>query len=90
MHAEPLRMQAQELREINREMHERIRVLHHEAAQSQLSIPEQRDALLNKVKQDNNEIVQWEKETEELKLDLEKYKKLLSEMKTDIEEKKGI
>jgi len=67
----------------------KIVLLEEEASQSSLPIPEQRDMLLAKVKSDNAEIVASEKLISETKLDIEKYKKFLAEMQTDIEEKKG-
>jgi len=86
---EPLRLRKTEMMEQKKNLEHKIAELELEASQATLSIPEQRDMLLAKVKADNQEIVTSEKQIQEIKLDIEKYKKLLSEMQTDIEEKKG-
>lgn len=86
---EPLRMKKSEMMEQKKKLDESVTILQQESSVATLSIPEQRDMLLAKVKADNTEIVASEKQMQEIKLDIEKYKKLLSEMQTDIEEKKG-
>lgn len=84
-----LRLRAQQLREVGKELVEKKDQLEIEASQAQLSIPEQRDALLAKVKGDNAEIVNIEKTMSELRIESEKYRKQIREMQTDIEERKG-
>jgi len=89
MRVEPLRIRKTEMMEQKRKFEYKVTMLEEEASQASLSIPEQRDMLLAKVKSDNQEIVMNEKQISEIKMDIEKYKRLLSEMQTDIEEKKG-
>lgn len=89
LRSDMLRTRAQQLREIRKEMDGKRETLRGEAAQASLSIPEQRDMLLAKVKSDNLEIVAAEKRANELKSEIEKYKRQIQEMQTDIEERKG-
>lgn len=89
LRSEPLRGRKIEISEQKQRLQESISVLEEEANTASMPIPEQRDMLLAKVKSDNAEIVASEKYISDVKMDIEKYKKLLSEMQTDIEEKKG-
>merc|ERR1719453_54999 len=55
----------------------------------QLSVPEQRDILLAKVKSENALIMQFETKAHEVREEITRYRKQTQEMQTDIEEKKG-
>merc|ERR1719484_503800 len=54
-----------------------------------LSIPEQRELLVSKVREQNMEINAAEKTFSELKKEIQRYKKQAQEMETDINERKG-
>merc|ERR1712217_737543 len=53
-----------------------------------MSVPEQRELLLNKVKTDNAEIVNCEKRNSELKLEKERLRVQIQEVKMDAQERK--
>merc|ERR1719398_295142 len=71
------------------ELMERHSKLKDEADTLKLSIPEQRELLVAKVKAENAEITAAEKTFGELKKELQRYKKQAQEMETDINERKG-
>jgi len=83
LRSDVFRMRAQQLQEARQEAAERMEVLEAEARQGSLSIPEQRDLLLAKVKSDNADIVAAEKRNSELKLEREKLKAQIQEVTTD-------
>merc|ERR1719271_1971597 len=89
LQADVLRMRAQQQRETLAELMERHSKLKDEADTLKLSIPEQRELLVAKVKAENAEINAAEKTFGELKKEIQRYKKQAQEMETDINERKG-
>merc|ERR1712070_165255 len=89
LQADVLRMRAQQQRETLAELMERHSKLKDEADTLKLSIPEQRELLVAKVKAENAEINAAEKTFGELKKEVQRYKKQAQEMETDINERKG-
>merc|ERR1719486_1875004 len=71
------------------ELMERHSKLKEEADTLKLSIPEQRELLVSKVKAENAEINAAEKTFSELKKEILRYKRQAQEMETDINERKG-
>jgi len=84
-----LRMRAQELRETGKELLERRDQLEAEARQASLSIPEQREMLLGKVKSDNAVTIETEQQVTELKAEIQRCQKQIAEMDADISERKS-
>merc|ERR1719183_1277789 len=89
LQSDVLRMRQQQQRETLAELMERHSKLKEEADTLKLSIPEQRELLVAKVKQENAEIQIAEKTFGELKKEIQRYKKQAQEMETDINERKG-
>merc|ERR1719183_1872781 len=89
LQADVLRMRAQQQRETMADLMERYTKLKEEADTLKLSIPEQRELLVAKVKAENAEINAAEKTFGELKKEIQRYKKQAQEMETDINERKG-
>merc|ERR1711937_134812 len=89
LQSDVLRMRAQQQRETLAELMERHSKLKEEADTLKLSIPEQRELLVAKVKAENAEINAAEKTFGELKKEIQRYKKQAQEMETDINERKG-
>merc|ERR1711937_947194 len=89
LQSDVLRMRAQQQRETMAELMERHSKLKEEADTLKLSIPEQRELLVAKVKAENAEINAAEKTFGELKKEIQRYKKQAQEMETDINERKG-
>eukprot|EP00928_Gymnodinium_smaydae_P015027 TRINITY_DN15510_c0_g1_i1.p1 TRINITY_DN15510_c0_g1~~TRINITY_DN15510_c0_g1_i1.p1 ORF type:complete len:636 (-),score=124.05 TRINITY_DN15510_c0_g1_i1:213-2033(-) len=83
-----LRSHMQQLLAARKESAERLEALTIEAQQCSLSVPEQRDLLLNRVKSDNTEIVAAEKRLSELKLEKEKIRAQISEVAADTQERR--
>mmetsp|Transcript_43956 Transcript_43956/g.139357 ORF Transcript_43956/g.139357 Transcript_43956/m.139357 type:complete len:421 (-) Transcript_43956:202-1464(-) len=83
LRSDVFRMHAQQLQEAKKEISERLEHLEVEASQCSLTIPEQRDLLLAKVKSDNADIVAAEKRNSELKLEKERLKSQIQEVATD-------
>jgi len=83
LRSDVFRMHAQQLQEAKKEISERLEHLMVEAKQCSLTIPEQRDLLLAKVKSDNADIVAAEKRNSELKLEKERLKSQIQEVATD-------
>mmetsp|Transcript_111130 Transcript_111130/g.248315 ORF Transcript_111130/g.248315 Transcript_111130/m.248315 type:complete len:458 (+) Transcript_111130:90-1463(+) len=83
-----LRTRYKQLNEVHQDLTEQLTGLEQEVKQCSLSIPEQRELLLNKVKTDNGEIVASEKRNTELKLEVEKLKSQIKEVTSDSQEKK--
>jgi len=54
-----------------------------------LPFPEARERLLNKIKQDNAEIKQCEKDVNEQRTTIESYQRSLKEIEQDLREKKS-
>merc|ERR550537_1462878 len=89
LQSDVLRMRAQQQRETLADLMERHSKLKEEADTLKLSIPEQRELLVAKVKSENAEINAAEKGFGELKKEIQRYKKQAQEMETDINERKG-
>merc|ERR1719407_276103 len=89
LRSDVLRMRSQQQREVHQELVEKQQTLKDEADTLKLSIPEQRELLLAKVKKENLEIVAAEKSFQELRDEIQRYKKQAQEMETDINERKG-
>lgn len=85
---DPLRSRLEQLVNVREEMLPRLEALREEAKQCNMSIPEQREILLARVKSDNAEIVTTEKLNTEIKLDNEKLKALIREVSADAQEQK--
>merc|ERR1719456_1202195 len=83
-----LRTRSQQLLEVRNEAAERLEALEIEARQCSMSVPEQRELLLNKVKNDNAEIVACEKRNSELKLDKERLRTQIKEVASDAQERR--
>merc|ERR1712048_451806 len=83
-----LRTRAQELINIRKETEERLKKTETEAAQCSLSVPEQREILLSKVKSDNADIVASEKRNGELKLEKERLRSQIQEVIADTKERR--
>jgi len=84
-----LRMRAQELREQGSGLLKQREVLEAAAQQASLSVPEQRDMLLAQVKSDNAVTVETEQQITELKAEIQRCQKQISEMDVDISERKS-
>jgi len=81
-----MRARSQMLLSKRREVHEILEKLETEARQCSLSIPEQRDLLLAKVKSDNAEIVATEKSNSDIKLMKERLRAAIQEVTSDAKE----
>jgi len=79
------RMRATQLADAKKELGAQLEVLEVEARQCSLSMPEQREHLLTKVKTDNAEIVAAEKRIQDLKMENQKLKKDIQEVATDVQ-----
>jgi intraflagellar transport protein 74 len=88
LHVDVLRTQYVQLSSVRKEMAERLDTLEIEVQQCSMSVPEQREHLLTKVKSDNGEIVAVEKRNSELKLDNERLRAQIREVTADAQEKK--
>jgi len=89
LRSDVMRMRAQQQRETLHALREQHEKLQEEAEQLQLSVPEQRDLLLAKVKSENVNIMQFETKAHEVRDEITRYRKQTQEMQTDIEERKG-
>eukprot|EP00746_Dinoflagellata_sp_MGD_P150083 gnl/MRDRNA2_/MRDRNA2_82013_c0_seq1.p1 gnl/MRDRNA2_/MRDRNA2_82013_c0~~gnl/MRDRNA2_/MRDRNA2_82013_c0_seq1.p1 ORF type:complete len:603 (+),score=163.27 gnl/MRDRNA2_/MRDRNA2_82013_c0_seq1:86-1894(+) len=89
LRSDVVRIRAQELREQAQPLLQKREQLEAEAQQASLSIPEQRDMLLAKVKSDNAATVETEREATELKAEIQRCKKQITEMDVDISERKS-
>jgi len=83
-----LRARSQELLTIRKDVSERLATLEQELRQCSMSIPEQRELLLSKVKTDNAEIVAAEKKNGDLKLEKERLRAQIKEVLSDAQEKR--
>lgn len=88
LRSDPLRTRHQQLNQTRREFENQLIQLRQEVQQGSMSIPEQREILLSKVKNDNGEIVAAEKNNSELKLDNERLRAQIKEVQADAQEKK--
>jgi len=83
-----LRTRFQQLGTVRRELAERLDGLEREVEQGNMSVPEQRELLLSKVKSDNGDIVATEKQISDLKMENEKLRSQIREVTQDAQEKK--
>lgn len=83
-----LRARSQILIQTHKEVTECLRNLEEEVRQCSMSVPEQRELLLNKVKTDNSEIVACEKKNSELKMEKERLRSQMKEVASDAQEKR--
>uniref|UniRef100_A0A7S4RMS9 Intraflagellar transport protein 74 homolog n=1 Tax=Alexandrium monilatum TaxID=311494 RepID=A0A7S4RMS9_9DINO len=88
LRSDMMRTRFQQLGTVRRELEERLDGLQQEVQECNLSIPEQRDILLTRVKNDNAEIVATEKGNSELKLDCERLRAQIKEVTEDAQAKK--
>jgi len=88
LRSDMLRTRYQQLSTVRRELEERLGSLEQEVQQCSMSIPEQRDLLLSRVKSDNADIVAAEKQNSELKLDCERLRAQIRDVTADAQEKK--
>lgn len=88
MRDDPLRMHYQHLSSVRQEFESQLEQYRAEVQQASLSVPEQREILLAKVKSDNGDIVATEKSNLELKNDNVRLKALIREVQNDAAEKK--
>eukprot|EP00743_Colponemidia_sp_Colp-15_P001360 GILK01001490.1.p1 GENE.GILK01001490.1~~GILK01001490.1.p1 ORF type:complete len:646 (+),score=138.74 GILK01001490.1:56-1993(+) len=87
--SDTLRQKAQTLRDQRAHLLAKKADLEIQTNQAQLSVPEARERLLAKVKEDNAEIAKGEQKALQLKGLIEKYKRQVNDMETDLEERKG-
>lgn len=83
LRSDVFRVRAQQLQQARRTVAERLDELEAEARQCSLSIPEQRELLLAKVKSDNADIVACEKQVSDLKMEKERLRSQIQEVTTD-------
>jgi len=83
-----LRAHAQTLQVVHQEAREKLDVLEQEMRQGSMSVPEQREILLSRVKTDNAEIVAAEKRNSELKLEKERLRTQTKDVISDAQDRK--
>jgi len=83
-----LRARHQTLSGVHKEASERLESLEQEVRQCSMSVPEQREILLAKVKTDNADIVTTEKRNSELKLEKERLRAQIKEVMSDAQERR--
>jgi len=88
LRSDVLRARAQTLQGVHKEAAERLQTLEQEVRQCSMSVPEQREILLSKVKTDNAEIVAAEKRNSELKLEKERLRAQIKEVISDAQERR--
>merc|ERR1719199_1335066 len=88
LRSDVLRARAQTLQGVHKEASERLGELETEVRQCSMSVPEQREILLSKVKTDNAEIVAAEKRNSELKLEKERLRAQIKEVMSDAQERR--
>lgn len=88
LRSDVLKARAQMLNGVHRESSERHAALEEEVRQCSMSVPEQRELLLGKVKSDNAEFVAAEKGNSELKMEKERLRSQIKEVMTDMQERK--
>ena len=89
LRAEPLRLRFQEVRARKGELVNRVRKLEGEVREGLLSIPEQRELLLGKVKETNREIGDIEGRIKEGRNEVDNYRRQLNEVRESVEAGKG-
>lgn len=88
LRSDTLRTRHHQLQGVQKDVSERLGGLEEEMRHCSMSITEQRDILLAKVKADNAEIVQAEKRNQELKVESEKLRAQIREVVADAQERK--
>lgn len=88
LRGDPWRTRHRQLNQTRRDLETQVNQLREEVQQGSMSIPEQREILLSKVKNDNAEIVATEKSNSEQKLENERLRAQIREVIADVEEKK--
>jgi len=88
LRSDMLRTRYQQLGTVRRELEERLDHLQQEVQQCSMSVPEQRELLLSRVKNDNADIVAAEKANSELKLNNERLRTQIREVTADANEKR--
>jgi len=88
LRSDPYRTRHRQLNQTRRDLETQVTQLREEVQQGSMSIPEQREILLSKVKNDNAEIVATEKSNSEQKLENERLRAQIREVIADVEEKK--
>jgi len=83
-----LRGRYQQLTSTHKEVNARLHSLEEEVRQCSMSVPEQRELLLSKVKTDNAEIVACEKRISEMKLEKERLRTQIKEVASDAQERR--
>lgn len=84
-----LRQRAQHLREEKQSLLKKREELELQTNESNLPFPEARERLLNRIKQDNAEILQAEKKVNEVKKMIETYQRNIREIEADLDERKS-
>lgn len=87
LRSDVLRTRYQQLGSVHNTLHDRLMGLEREVMQGSMSVPEQRELLLNKVKSDNGDIVAAEKGNYDMKLDNERLRAQIREVTADAEER---
>lgn len=88
LRSDVLRARAQTLNGVHKEASEKLAALEQEVRQCSMSVPEQREILLSKVKTDNAEIVAAEKRNSDLKLEKERLRAQIKEVMSDAQERR--
>lgn len=88
LRSDVLRARSQTLLGVHKEANERLQELETEVRQCSMSVPEQREILLSKVKTDNAEIVATEKRNSELKLEKERLRSQIKDVISDAQERR--
>lgn len=88
LRSDVLRARAQTLNGVHKEASERLAALEQEVRQCSMSVPEQREVLLSKVKTDNAEIVAAEKRNSDLKFEKERLRAQIKEVMSDAQERR--
>jgi len=89
LRSDVLRARAQTLQGVHKEANERLNELETEVRQCSMSVPEQREILLSKVKTDNAEIVATEKRNSELKMEKERLRSQIKDVISDAQERQS-
>lgn len=83
-----LKAHSQMLQGVHKEVYERHSIMEEEVRQCSMSVPEQREILLAKVKTDNSEFIVAEKDISNLKLEKERLRSQIKEVITDAQERR--
>lgn len=80
---DPLRVRHQQLTGARKELDTHLMEVRKEAREGSLSVPEQRELLLGRVKSDNQEITSTERANDDMKMEIERLKAQLREVQAD-------